>query len=312
MSATPTNFFSIRVNTLRGDQKINFNVYVKVNEKHIMYCRQGDNFSGERLTRLKEKKLKKMFIDSNDEPKYRTYLTENINICYDEKSTKPVQEKVEIAQGLMTSNAESIMENLADKGLYNNAKIEMSKFFNLINSDPKSIFHLLNIANSDQDVAQHGVSVAALTCSLAKGLGVSDEKQLQLLGLGSLLHDLDHFHTGLFSKLPLNELSADTKTKYSAHPESGVIKLQDKTHFDQSVVDIIREHEEFIDGQGYPNKLTESKLNPLSIIVSVCNVADKILLTTNQSRNQIGKKILVDYVGRFPLNHLKILEKILA
>jgi putative nucleotidyltransferase with HDIG domain len=311
MSLTPTNFFSIRVNTLRGDQKIDFNIYVKVNDKHIMYCRQGDSFSGERLARLKQKKLKKMFIDTNDETKYRSYLSENMNVCYDAKSSKPVQEKVEIAQGLMASNTESIMENLSDKSLYDSTKFEMSKFFSLVNSDPKAIFHLLNITNSDQDVAHHGVSVATLACSVAKALSVNDEKQLQLLGLGALLHDLEHFHTGLFSAQPLAELSSEIKSKYLHHPDSGVLKLQDKTHFDQTVIDIIREHEEFIDGQGYPNKVTESKLNPLSVIVSLCNVADKILLTSSEARNQTGKKILVDYVGRFPLNHLKILEKIL-
>ena len=51
------DYVSIRVSTLRGDQKIDFNAYIKINEKMVLYLRRGDSFEGERLLRLKEKKL---------------------------------------------------------------------------------------------------------------------------------------------------------------------------------------------------------------------------------------------------------------
>ena len=56
------DYTTIRVSTLRGDQKINFDAYLKIGEKMVLYVRQGDSFEGDRLKRLKEKKLKKMFI----------------------------------------------------------------------------------------------------------------------------------------------------------------------------------------------------------------------------------------------------------
>ena len=55
------DFVPIRVSTLRGDLKINFDAYVKVNEKHILYLRKGDSFEGSRLKRLKDKKVRKMW-----------------------------------------------------------------------------------------------------------------------------------------------------------------------------------------------------------------------------------------------------------
>ena len=48
-------YVSIRTSTLRGDQRITFDVYVQVAGKQIHYLRQGDSFEGSRLARLKQK-----------------------------------------------------------------------------------------------------------------------------------------------------------------------------------------------------------------------------------------------------------------
>ena len=55
-------YVPIRVSTLRGNLKIPFDAYVSVASKHILFCRKGDSFGGDRLDRLKKKKLKIMFI----------------------------------------------------------------------------------------------------------------------------------------------------------------------------------------------------------------------------------------------------------
>lgn len=53
MSAT--DYLPIRVSTLRGDLQISFDTYVLINQKYILFCRKGDSFEGERLSRLKKK-----------------------------------------------------------------------------------------------------------------------------------------------------------------------------------------------------------------------------------------------------------------
>ena len=54
--ADATHYISFSVSTLRGDQKIDFNAYVRINEKYVLYVRRGDSFEGSRLLKLKEKK----------------------------------------------------------------------------------------------------------------------------------------------------------------------------------------------------------------------------------------------------------------
>ena len=72
------DYTPIRVSTLRGDLKIPFDAYVRVAGKYILYLRKGDSFEGKRLNKLKEKKLRTMFIPFDSLKHYRSYMTENI------------------------------------------------------------------------------------------------------------------------------------------------------------------------------------------------------------------------------------------
>jgi hypothetical protein len=80
--------FQFRVCTLRGDQQINFDAFVQVAGKQILYLRKGDSFEGERLKRLKAKKLRKMYIRVEDEDAYRKYMAQNIEMAYDKTQAK--------------------------------------------------------------------------------------------------------------------------------------------------------------------------------------------------------------------------------
>ena len=99
------DYISIRVATLRGDQKIGFNTYLKINEKMVLYLKKGDSFEGIRLNKLKEKKLRKMFIAVDEENSYIDYLEKNINMAYDNKSLVDIQTRAEIIQGDQQSKA---------------------------------------------------------------------------------------------------------------------------------------------------------------------------------------------------------------
>jgi len=91
----------------------------------------------------------------------------------------------------------------------------------------------------------------------------------------------------------------------------GAQKVQDKKHFDPTVTKIIAQHEEHIDGSGFPKQARESELDPLSIIVSSANALDRLLTFENVPRQEAVKKLMIDQVGRHPLNHIQFLGEIL-
>lgn len=303
-------YVSVRVSTLRGDQKINFNVYVKINNKHILYLRQGDSFEGLRLKRLKEKKLKKMFISSEDEAGYLDYMKRNIEMAYDQKSGKPIETRSEIIHGQQQSCVEQVYENPESVEVYNDTKQNAGLYVDFLLKEAKAVSTILNIENIDKSKSHHSVSVATISVALAEKLKV-DSKLISMLALGALLHDLGHSTTNLDTAMPTSFMNAEELKLFREHPKLGAEIAQDKKHFDQLVVKIIKEHEELLDGSGFPAGLKENQIDELSKIVSSCNAFDRLVTFEGIPRTEVAKKMIIERVGQHPLNHLQGISEII-
>lgn len=304
------DYVSIRVSTLRGDQKIDFNAYVKINDKMILYLRRGDSFEGDRLQRLKDKKLRKMYILTDEENTYRSYLQKNIEMAYDNSSNKDIQTRAEIIQGSQQSNTEEVFDNPDNVESYNYCKDAAGKYVNFIMSNAQATQTIMNMENTDKNIAHHGVTVSTLSIALAQKLGISDPKKTQLLTLGALLHDYGHHNSPLNLNQPLDKMSAEDKKIWNQHPHDGAQKVHDKKHFDQTVINIIAQHEETINGAG-PKGMREKEMDPLSVIVSSANAMDRLITFEGVPKAEAAKKLMIDHVGKHPLQHLQMLNDIL-
>lgn len=308
-----STYVPIRISTLRGDQPIGFDTYIKIGDKHILYLRKGDSFEGERLKRLKDKKLRQMFILPESENNYRNYLTRNIEMAYDSKSGKSLPVRAGIIQGHQQSNAESIFENPDNVFVYNEAKDAVAKYIQFLQlEDPLASKAVLDIENIDQNIAHHGVTVSTYSLALAKKMKIEDPGRLQLLALGSLLHDFEHFHSGFPINRPLSAFDPAEMEMYKKHPLLGAIRVQDQKHFEPSVINIISQHEEYIDGKGFPHGLTEMKTDPLAVLVGSANALDRLITFEGIPKKEAAKKLMMTSVGRHPLKHLQLLAEIMA
>lgn len=305
-------YVPIRVSTLRGDQQVNFDAYIKIAEKYVLYVRSGDSFEGERLVRLKAKKLKKMFIMPDHETKYRDYLARNIEMAYDHNSGKTIVTRSEIVQGVQQSAAESVFEEGGSEASYAEAKEASARYVKFLTSHDEALANVMNIQNVDQNIAHHGVTVSTLAVALANKLGINDPKQTQMLALGALLHDFGHFGSDLAINRPIKTMNKDELAKFKLHPKVGAETVATKKHFDRSVINIIYEHEEYIDGNGFPRGLKEKEMDPLSVIVAAANALDRLITFESVPRENAAKELMINNMGRYPLNYLQILGKIIT
>lgn len=275
----------------------------------ILYLRKGDSFEGLRLDRLKEKKLKKMYILTEEEGYYRQYLQKNIESAYQDKD-KDLSTRAQIIQGTQQSYAEEVLENPQSSVAYSIAKDAASQYVDFIMNNTSALQAILGVENSDKNIAHHGVSVATLSIALAQKTGLTDSKKCQLLSLGALLHDLGHQGSDLILSQKLSEMSPADKDIWNQHALKGATLVKDKQHFDQLVTTIIAEHEETINGSG-PRGLKEKDLDPLSIIVSTANALDRLMTYEGHSRETATKSMMVDHVGKYPLDYIQHLSGIL-
>ena len=304
------DYVSIRVSTIRGEQQIDFNAYVKINDKMILYLRRGDSFEGERLKRLKDKKLRKMYILTEEEGNYRQYLQRNIESAYDSKSSVDMQSRAEIIQGAQQNNTEEVFENPESVESYTSAKDAAGKYVDFLMTNSTALNAVMNIENVDKNIAHHGVTVATLSIALAQKMGLQDPKKSQLLTLGALLHDYGHHGENINLIQPVKAMSPADLQLWNTHPQRGAEKVQDKKHFDQIVLNIIAQHEEGVDGTG-PKGLFEKDLDPLSVIVSSANAIDRLITFEGVPKSEAAKKLTISQVGRHPLDQIQHLGEIL-
>lgn len=305
-------YVPFRVSTLRGDQKIDFNAYVRINEKFILYVRRGDSFEGKRINKLKEKKLKQLFLKPDEEHLYRTYLERNIEMAYNKNSGKTIENRAEIIQGSQQSNTEEVFDNPFSAAAYNEAKSSAEKFANFLQSEDDAFGAMMNLQNVDQNIAHHGVTVSTISTMLANRLGTLDTKILNLMTLGALLHDFDHHHNGLQMNKPIAQFTPAEMEKYKNHPRAGAQAVQDKKHFDQLVIKIIMQHEERIDGSGFPLGIREKDIEPASVIVGLCNSLDRLITFEGVNKANAYKELMINKVGKYPLGQIKVLGELMG
>jgi hypothetical protein len=129
--------------------------------------------------------------------------------------------------------------------------------------------------------------------------------------LGSLLHDIGLHDSPINFQQPLSEIAPNDLVTYKTHPQSGIEKVKNTMHFDSQVLKIIHEHEECINGSGFPKKLIESQLDPLSVIVASCNAMDRLITFEGVSKTDAPKKLMVEHVGKHPLEHIRLIAEII-
>lgn len=311
MSANESEYLPIRVTTLRGDQRTLFDVFLRVAGRFILYCRKGDAFDGVRLDRLKEKKIKQLFIEPADEPHYRAYLSKNIELAYKNSAGKPIEERTLIVQGLQQAATEDVMDDPDSKIHYEVFKEDSRKYVEFVMNEDKALKCVLEIKNENSSVAHHGVNVATLAISLALSTGVKDQTLLHLLATGCLLHDIEHSHSGLDISRPLTQLTAEEHALYKKHPDAGVVRVQETKFYDQLVLKIMRFHHENIDGSGFPDGLREPALDPLVKIASVADSYDRMISYEGIEPKDAVKKLMIDKVGLHPLPLIQGLSTLL-
>jgi putative nucleotidyltransferase with HDIG domain len=305
-------YVPIRVSNLRGDLKIPFNAYVRVAGKYILLCRQGDSFEGQRLERLKSKKLQKMFIPEAEAAAFDAYIKENMERAYDVSPARPIEIRTQIIHGSLQTIAEDLMEETDNSDVYRVATEGAKKFNQFLSAEPGALKSLLEIKNVDYSAAHHGVIVAALSLAIAEEMKLAEARPMQMesLAVGALLHDVDHFYNNIDLTVHPDTLAGSARIIYQKHAFNGAERLANQSFYDPVVIDIIKHHDEKLDGSG-PLKVREKELDPFCMVVAAANHFDHYILYDNMPAKDALKRILIDKMGVVSLDYLKALQEAL-
>jgi HD-GYP domain-containing protein (c-di-GMP phosphodiesterase class II) len=246
------NFYPIRINTLRDDEAVNFDVYIKVGAKYIHYIRTQDEMEAERLKNLKSKGIRKLYILPNHEDSYLLYLDRGIESLAD--TSKDIKTRAAFAHDTMITAAENAEKNLETQEGFDTQKKHFDLITDFILSERNAIKNMLASAGIAVDNNHHSANVSSLALALASKSGITDKTEIFELGTAALLHDLGKNRLKFDYQRPFNLYTADEKKSYKNHPQDGADMLAGKPYISPRILGLIAAHEEYGIGKGYPEK----------------------------------------------------------
>lgn len=124
----------------------------------------------------------------------------------------------------------------------------------------------LNILERAQ--AAHGLNSCILSLLVGRELDL-EPADLNVVGMAGLLHDIGEQRLPSQIRLKTEPLTRAEKSLFELHPLYGKEMLQGLRGMPCGVADIVAQHHECMNGTGYPRRLTDEQLHPLSKIIRV-------------------------------------------
>ncbi len=172
----------------------------------------------------------------------------------------------------------------------------VNQTFESLTRNDQALLTLMHMKRHGQVLLSHAFSVLSLATAVANRLKYSYE-QIELLGMAAMMYDVG------WVRMPANLVAKDKpyteKELKLVHQHPGFSEQITKKSEDlpEEVIRIIREHHEFLDGTGYPNKLKGDQISDLAHILCVVDYYDAMVHG------------FMGYQGRTPNAALKVLYK---
>lgn len=161
--------------------------------------------------------------------------------------------------------------------VYNKTPINNEDLLSLIDNITKplaqsktTVLDMLSVLSTDDKdfLFAHGLNVA-LICNYTAGWFNLTEEEKRILVLCGFYYDIGKFSIPDSILRKQGKLTDEEFMKIKTHPLLGFSMLSNYSNIDDNIKLATLMHHERCDGQGYPQKLTEEKINKFAKIISI-------------------------------------------
>lgn len=141
--------------------------------------------------------------------------------------------------------------------------------------NPDAMVVLTQLKNADEYTALHGLRVCILAVTFGRHLDMTRE-ELNLLGIGALLHDVGKMKVPLEILNKPGKLTDDEFAIMKSHVPEGVKILENAPGIDAASLEVVRSHHERYDGSGYVSGISGDDIHPFGLIAAIADCYDAI------------------------------------
>jgi HD-GYP domain-containing protein (c-di-GMP phosphodiesterase class II) len=303
-----TQFITVRIGTLRGDESVGFDIYIRVGERYLHYIRKSDPFDQSRIDSLKTKKVQKLFIPAECETAYLEYLDAGLGKIQD--SNASVATKATIAQTTMVNLAENAERAIGSETGFKAMEKQSAKVSEFLAKESEAAKKVLQDSGFAHDDFQHASNVNTLCMMLAGRAGIKDPEERKNLSMAALLHDIGKQGLTL-PQVAREKLDIEALKVYKSHCAAAVEKLSNKPYVNPTILTLIMNHEEVGEGAGFPDKKRIQSLPLVQQVLNLCNEYDRVCTVNKTPPLEAMKQFYLEKLGLFPLPLIEALRETL-
>lgn len=306
-----------------------FDYFLKINEsKFLKIAKEGVMVPTELLSNIKNKGVYIIYCKREDYQKFLDKMTQsslNLN-----KMNLPKEVKMKF----LSKTSDMIMDNIISEGISKESFISSKQILDAsmgIISENDDVFFLLKSLNDlDENSYRHTLAVAMYSILIAKQMRFETEATIFKITMGALFSDIGL--KTLPDQVVKNAhvwINGEDLKIYKTHPTISAEFLRKSKDIDESVIQIVEQHHENLDGTGYPKGLTTQQISPLAKLVRVseefcqfalksdfnpCPDSPEIIIENmiNGSRKKLEPKFVLALGRVFNLNMEKYTSKLSA
>ncbi len=264
------NFTGIKVEEFFCGNVSIFDLFIRLKRnKFLKILHAGDFMEKDRLLKYqKEKGITHLYFKTKERMKYINYMNDLLS-----KVSANPEVKTDKKLNLLKNASEKFIEEVYVKGISDNLVSEgmdlCDSIYTTINKD-KGLASLLKQYCEYNDSAEEHIFLTTFFSTLiANQIPWVTERSMKVIAMGAFFHDIGKI------KLPAStrnkktwEMSPEQYIEYQNHCQYGVELLEGNPIINEQILQIIYQHHELINGDGFPNGLSGSKIYPLAKIIS--------------------------------------------
>lgn len=290
-------YLPIRVKTLKSEVSLGFELFLKLPHKFVLYFNPEDAINNERLSSLKTKNVRKLFIRDIDEPLYQNFMDKVLNNLMQDKNAN-IKEKAQLISSVSEDACEQIFDDPVSKKSFVKAQETTNKLTTFLLENDQLLKNMLDQeldadeVSNDALMYKHAVNSASLTISFCDFFGL-DKETISMMGLAAIYHDigytqLDEAGKQLFFK-SMTDLNSEEIKVYQKHPKLACEIIQDKDFVNSEFLGLILKHEERVSGNGFPKR--EKKLSYEQEVLNLCTYFDRQMTCLKRSPVDVKKEL---------------------
>lgn len=304
-------FVPIRTSTLRSNTELSFELFIKIEDRYVLYIKNGDPISKERFDNLKTKKVRQLFIPADQENIYQDFL-DNFLKEASQNVMMSSQDKADVVCSASAQTTEQIYKDPSSERSYQKATKAAQNIVDIVakSEDVLKSLVLNNIptgAEGQSDILiRHSVNVSTIAARFGEVLGL-DNEVLQLYAKGGIYHDIG---ISLLPKRALELLFTADKNftepdweVYQKHPQEAINALQGKDFVQPQLINLILHHEEKKSGNGFPGKLKDITME--ESIFNLCCYYSRRVMCLRNSPEEVLATLMAEEVENYEMSLLQ-------